>query len=128
MKCTAKKHRKFEKVDFNGHCHMGANKESFHSIELANGPTGTIGNGSKWDLNCITEMNDVGRMAFNEDDIANSFGVNNLIKRGFHAHMDSTEEICVFVKKDNVVKKSSQLMTVHIFATCGMMICALKMK
>ena len=84
---------------------MGANKESFHSIELADDPTGTIGDVGKLDLNCTTETNNVGRMPFNKDGIANSFGMNNSIERGFCVHMDGAEENCIFAEKDNVVGK-----------------------
>ena len=42
---------------------------------------------------------------FNEDGVANSFGVNDLTKRGFHVCTDSAKENCVFAEKDNVVRK-----------------------
>ena len=76
---------------------MGTNEELFHRVELADDPTGTISDGGKLDLNCTTEINDAGRMPFNKDGITNSFGVNNLIERGFRVCMDGTEENCVFV-------------------------------
>ena len=84
---------------------MGTNKEMFHSIEIAKDPAGTISNGGELDLDCTAEMNNVGRMPFSEDGIANSFGMNDSCERGFRVHMDTDFENCIFVEKDGIMRK-----------------------
>ena len=84
---------------------MGTNKELFHSIEPADDPTGTISDGGELDLNCTAEINNAGRMPFSEDGMANLFGMNDLVSRGFRVHMDTDQENCVFVEKNNAVRK-----------------------
>ena len=84
---------------------MGTNKESFHGMETAENPTGTVSNGSELDSDLTAEMNDVGCVPFHEDGIVNSFGMNDLMERGFQVHMDSAEENCIFVEKDDIVGK-----------------------
>ena len=84
---------------------VGVNKNIFHSMQEAENPAGIISNGGELDLNLTAEMDGVGRMPFSEDGIANLFGMNDLIKRGFRVHMDSDEENAIFVEKNNEVRK-----------------------
>ena len=44
-------------------------------------------------------------MPFNEDSTANLFSVDNLILPGFRVHMDGDIENCVFVEKNDIVRK-----------------------
>ena len=78
---------------------VGTNKELFHIIKTAENPTGTVSNSSELDSDLNAEMNDVGCMPFNEDGMANSFGMNDLIQCGFQVHMDSAEEIAFFQER-----------------------------
>ena len=84
---------------------MGTNKELFHSIEVADDPTGTVSDGGELDLNCTVETNDVGRMPFSEDGMANPFGMNDSVSRGFCVCMDTDQENCIFVEKNDVIRK-----------------------
>ena len=84
---------------------MGTNKEIFHSIQAAENPTGTIGNGGELDLDLTAEVNIVGGMPFNEGRMENLFGMNDLVECGFRVMMDSDQENCIFVEKDGVMRK-----------------------
>ena len=59
---------------------VGTNKELFHSIEVAVNPMGTVSNDGKLDLDLTAEMNNIGCLPFNEDGIANLFGMNDSIQ------------------------------------------------
>ena len=100
---------------------VGTNEDIFHSIELADDPTGMISNGGELDLNCTAEINNAGRRPFSEDGTANLFGMNTLASRGFCMCMDTDQENCIFAKKTQS-ENSSQVMAVHISMIHGMTI------
>ena len=72
---------------------------------MTENPTRTVSNGGELDSDLASEVSNVGRMPFNKDGTANSFGMNDLVQHGFQVHMDSAEENCIFVEKDGVVCK-----------------------
>ena len=62
---------------------MRMNEEIFHDIEKAEDPSGMISIGGELDSDCTAEMNGAGRMTFNQDGMANSFGMKDFILQGF---------------------------------------------
>ena len=84
---------------------MGVNSEICTDIQVAENPTGIVSNGGELDLDFTANVNGVGRLPFNEDGIANLFGMNDLVERGFRVSMDSDVKNAIFVEKDNIVRK-----------------------
>ena len=86
---------------------------------------GTVSNSSKLDLNLTPEMNNIGRMPFNEDGIANLFGMNDSTWiQSLHGFRGRKLHFCQ--KKMALFENSLRLTAVYIFMIFGMMIFVLK--